>query len=361
MKRLLPLLLIALPATAAVTPSVTCWSDSTGTDLVTIRFGYTNSGAAAVTIPVGSNNLLSVASANPPQPTTFEPGTHSDAFLITVPAAEASSVEWTVDGATAAVNIATDPECTGCFCPAGPQGVDGAQGPVGPAGPPGPAGPAGAEGLAGPQGPQGEAGPAGPEGPIGIDGLQGADGDAGPVGTIGPAGPAGIAGTEPGPKGPVGDIGPAGVRGDAGPRGPRGIEGPPGSVGTVGAAGASGVRGVIGHRGGMGLAGPVGAVGSNGAGSIVRSPRQLFVTGVITARSSSGGKVWVTVAGQAAGIEFMVPPGDSSISIPVSFAANARGDRSVEVHASSGVVIEQSSLSALGLRTPSPRRRAVAR
>ena len=347
MKRLLILAVICggqaiLPvqAHAAIEPVVTCWTDSTGTDLVTIRFGYSNTDAGAVTIPIGIDNFLSVASSAPPQPVTFEPGTHADAFLVTVPAAEASSVEWTVDGTTAAVNLATDPECSSCFCPAGPEGAGGATGPTGPVGP---------------------TGPAGPQGVAGIDGEKGPVGDAGPIGATGAAGPIGVTG-EAGPTGPAGIAGVEGIRGEAGPRGPRGIDGVQGAPGPAGAIGATGPVGVIGAAGATGVEGAQGAVGPDGKGSIVRSPRQLFVTGVIAARSSEGGSVSITVGGQTAGIDYRVPATGQWILIPVSVAAPATAGRAIEVIGTEGVEVGERSLSVVGLSTPLPgRRRAVGR
>ena len=230
-------LITAIPASAQV-PSVTCWSEDASSQ-VTIVFGYVSLEAAPVTIPIGAANVVTPAAWNGAQPVTFVPGSSPAAFIVTVPGGTESSVTWTINGVTASVNLAIQPECSACLCPAGPPGRVGAMGPQGPAGPAGAAGATGSQGATGIPGAAGSAGPIGPAGPPGSAGAEG------PVGPRGATGAVGIAG-EVGPVGPVGEPGVAGAAGSAGPAGaagPEGFTGPAGAAGEVGPEGTAGADG----------------------------------------------------------------------------------------------------------------------
>lgn len=98
-------LLTAAPTAAladgTVTPYTNClWQNSDGT--YTFLFGYTNTGATAVTIPVGANNFVNTGSTSWGQPTTFQPGNQASAWVLNLTAAQAQfSNGWTVNGTLA--------------------------------------------------------------------------------------------------------------------------------------------------------------------------------------------------------------------------------------------------------------------
>ena len=108
--------------------------------------------------------------------------------------------------------------------PPGPKGDAGAQGPKGDAGTTGTQGPKGDAGTPGAQGPKGDAGTTGAQGP---------KGDAGATGVQGPKGDAGIPGGA-GPKGDTGTTGKQGPKGDTGATGPQGPAGPKTGIVTTG-------------------------------------------------------------------------------------------------------------------------------
>ncbi len=247
-----------------VTPIIDCWYEDTSKGILTVAFGYINSGASTETYPLGVLNFVGPTLADYGQPVSFSPGTAHNVFRMAVPVADEAGVSWTVNGTTVLLNrggIAST--CTDCSCPPGDIGSQGPTGPTGPQGLQGPMGPAGVTGISGPTGtagPSGAMGPAGPSGSTGAAGSIGPDGVAGPVGPDGPEGAGGIAGAE-GPAGPTGATGPAGPVGIAGATGPQGIAG---DEGPIGATGAFGPVGIAGPTGGTGPVGPAGAMGGTG-------------------------------------------------------------------------------------------------
>ena len=91
-------------------------------------------------------------------------------------------------------------------------GGGGGTGPTGPTGPTGATGPSGAVGPSGASGPQGPTGPTGATGPTGGTGGVGPQGPTGATGPSGPSGPSGASG----PQGPTGPTGPSGASGGGG-------------------------------------------------------------------------------------------------------------------------------------------------
>ena len=391
MKRLLIVAMLALPAGAQVTPFVGCWTDATGTGVITIRFGYVNTSASPVTIPIGSSNFFTPAPADRLQPTTFLPGTVTNAFSITVPAADAPSTIWNLNGQLVVADLSPANLCSGCFCPSGPAGPQGPQGPqgvqgsrglqgvagptgaTGPTGPIGPTGPTGATGAQGAQGSQGikgitgDVGATGATGPVGLIGSKGPTGDAGPQGIAGVAGPAGATGPA-GAKGATGDRGPTGPIGVNGPKGATGDAGP---VGLTGLAGPAGPRGVDGARGAMGDAGPQGIVGARGTdgGAAIRTtvsahgpvtlelqqPSKVFVTAIV--RASGGGTVSIALDDQPIGVAM---PASGSLPLIADVAVSG-GRHVVRVIGTDGTVLRDVSLTVTAFGSSEVRRRAVGR
>jgi hypothetical protein len=81
--------LVAVPATASaspagtVTPVLDCYVDNRDGSWTAV-FGYRNTTATPVTIPVGPDNKVTPTTYGTPQPTTFQPGLHHGVFSVTV-------------------------------------------------------------------------------------------------------------------------------------------------------------------------------------------------------------------------------------------------------------------------------------
>ena len=81
--------LVALPGPASaspagtVTPVLDCYVDNRDGSWTAV-FGYRNTAATPVTIPVGPDNKVTPTTYGTPQPTTFQPGLHHAAFSVTV-------------------------------------------------------------------------------------------------------------------------------------------------------------------------------------------------------------------------------------------------------------------------------------
>ena len=237
MKRIVLLFLITTAVAAAqigIEPFLDCVVLNEGVNEVTAFFGYVNTNAGEVTIPVGSGNFFYPLKGYMGQPIIFSPGTVHKAFSATYSLDVTQTLTWHLTGRIA---TATNDQNNYCTCaavpgPPGPEGQPGPQGPtgaVGPQGLAGPAGPQGPAGLVGPQGPAGLVGPQGPAGATGAQGKTGATGAPGPAGAVGPQGPAGATGAQ-GKTGATGAQGPAGA---VGPQGPAGATAAPGSTGLV--------------------------------------------------------------------------------------------------------------------------------
>ena len=82
---------------AGVTPSMDCYTVHTDKTR-TLVLAYTNSGPAARSIPLGSQNQLRPARVDGAQPTSFAPGTTHAAFTVRVTEAELGTAVWTLDG-----------------------------------------------------------------------------------------------------------------------------------------------------------------------------------------------------------------------------------------------------------------------
>lgn len=163
---------------SGVAPFLDCVAYFPGQNELTGLFGYTSSNDGDVSIPVGTQNVISPAPDDQGQPTTFSPGTNHSVFSVSVHLDAHSSISWTLLGQTATATNDPNEYCN-------PQPV--------PPGPDGPQGPQGSTGATGPTGPTGSAGPS-PAGPTGATGPVGPTGMRGPTGAAGPAGPAGSSG-----------------------------------------------------------------------------------------------------------------------------------------------------------------------
>lgn len=101
-------------ASAALTPLVDCVQDAP-LGVVTSRtvvLGYRSTASAPVTVTPGSGaDDLSPGAADRGQPSTFQPGEHHGAWLLTVDAAAEPSLTWTLGGRSVAID-ATAPACT---------------------------------------------------------------------------------------------------------------------------------------------------------------------------------------------------------------------------------------------------------
>jgi hypothetical protein len=109
-------LMFSMPASAdaPIVPFAQCvWNNGDGT--VTAVYGYTNNTSAAHTIAAGADNSFSPSPPGPNagQPTTFLPGTHNNAFIVTYPIIGGSlSSTWEVQDVAAtagAVMCSTNP------------------------------------------------------------------------------------------------------------------------------------------------------------------------------------------------------------------------------------------------------------
>jgi uncharacterized repeat protein (TIGR01451 family) len=100
------------PTPQPIDVSVTCITDHGGTFDAT--FGYVNPNGTPVDIPSGPGNYVLVAGAKGTgQPTTFQPGTVTQAFTISGPAG--SDIKWTVASA-GATSVATANEAYPTHC-----------------------------------------------------------------------------------------------------------------------------------------------------------------------------------------------------------------------------------------------------
>ncbi|MEY9852093.1 hypothetical protein ABH923_001771 [Leifsonia sp. EB41] len=101
-------------ASDALTPLVDCVQDAPlgAVTSRTVVLGYRSSASAPVTLTPGSGvDDLSPGAADRGQPSTFQPGEHHGAWLLTVDAAAEPSLTWTLGGRTATID-ASAPACT---------------------------------------------------------------------------------------------------------------------------------------------------------------------------------------------------------------------------------------------------------
>jgi hypothetical protein len=110
------LLILAMPATASTAaplPAFTC-AATNGDGTFTYFFGYTLSGTASVTVPIGSDNQFTGSdnqqgnnegnnqgNKNLGQPTTFLPGVHDNAFSVTT---TSTNLQWHLSGSNVKVD-----------------------------------------------------------------------------------------------------------------------------------------------------------------------------------------------------------------------------------------------------------------
>lgn len=87
-------------ASGTVLPLADCYAqNSDGT--LTVVFGYDNTTADTVTIPVGSSNTFNPTTYNSALPTTFDAGEHHGVFSVTFPQSELyNNPYWYLDGST---------------------------------------------------------------------------------------------------------------------------------------------------------------------------------------------------------------------------------------------------------------------
>ena len=81
----------ASPGTVAPLPG--CVTQDNNGDLFA-SFGYSNTGTSTVTIPIGSSNTLGPSFLNGFQPTSFDPGSHSQVFQVLL----FRTISWTLNG-----------------------------------------------------------------------------------------------------------------------------------------------------------------------------------------------------------------------------------------------------------------------
>lgn len=87
----------AAPA-GSLTPYVSCYFDNQdGT--VTFSVGVTSKNSGTVTVPVGTDNRVTLGAANRGQPTSFSPGTHDNVWAATVTWNEVfNNINWSLTG-----------------------------------------------------------------------------------------------------------------------------------------------------------------------------------------------------------------------------------------------------------------------
>jgi hypothetical protein len=67
----------------------------------TVSLGYQSFNSASVSVPAGVDNKISYGAADQGQPTTFLPGSHDNAFALTMTNAEYQAGNWYLVSATA--------------------------------------------------------------------------------------------------------------------------------------------------------------------------------------------------------------------------------------------------------------------
>jgi hypothetical protein len=104
--------LVAAPGTAAaqgtVTPVLDCYVDNRDGSWTAV-FGYRNTTAGPVTIPVGPDNKVTPTTYGTPQPTTFQPGLHHGVFSVTV--TRGAGPMWHLDQDNLAARRRSAPVC----------------------------------------------------------------------------------------------------------------------------------------------------------------------------------------------------------------------------------------------------------
>jgi hypothetical protein len=99
----------------SVDPAPSCYFDN-GNGTVTVNVNVTNSNAAAVTINYGPENKIEPGADNQGQPTTFAPGTTTNAWSGTFTTAQFATVKWHLNGNK--VDLATTTVCASSAVPA---------------------------------------------------------------------------------------------------------------------------------------------------------------------------------------------------------------------------------------------------
>jgi hypothetical protein len=98
-----------------VTPTPSCYFDN-GDGTVTVTVDVTSTNPTETTLPIGSQNKINPGAQDRGQPTTFAPGTTTNAWSATFSSAEYGSVRWNLDGNT--VPLQTSTVCTAIAVPA---------------------------------------------------------------------------------------------------------------------------------------------------------------------------------------------------------------------------------------------------
>ena len=105
----------AQAAGKSVTPTPSCYFDN-GDGTVTVTIDVINDYATTTTMPIGSQNKINPGAQDRGQPTTFAPGTTTNAWSATFSQAEYPSLRWNLDGNT--VPLQTSTQCTAIAVPA---------------------------------------------------------------------------------------------------------------------------------------------------------------------------------------------------------------------------------------------------
>jgi hypothetical protein len=105
--------LVAAPAALAapvppksVTPSSGCYFDN-GNGTVTVNINVTNTNATSVTLATGPENKVDPGADNQGQPTTFAPGTTTNAWSATFTTASYNTAVWHLNGNNVALKTTT--------------------------------------------------------------------------------------------------------------------------------------------------------------------------------------------------------------------------------------------------------------
>jgi hypothetical protein len=91
-------------------PFVDCVT-SLGGNAVAVYFGYSNTSASSIDIPVGANNLVDPGTPFQGQPETFNQGTYNRVFRSVFDSTLFPGATWTLNGQTVFGSLGTSPAC----------------------------------------------------------------------------------------------------------------------------------------------------------------------------------------------------------------------------------------------------------
>ncbi len=105
-------------STTGLVPLLDCVTYSSGANTLTATFGYVNTNAAQMDLPIGGDNFFTPGPVFQGQPVTFLPGVNHGVFQVTFPLGTVSAETWTLAGTS--VTASNDPKsyCAGGAVPA---------------------------------------------------------------------------------------------------------------------------------------------------------------------------------------------------------------------------------------------------